>query len=306
MRFWVILFSSFFLVSFITVDEAAFKLAKRYYNEGKYDLSAKEFEQFSMKYINSVYFNSSLYYAGRSYFYLKDYKKAIEFFNALLKNASKDYEKRQATFELARSYYLLGEYRISSRLFKDFFMKYPDSPVSHAALYYSANSYRALGENIEAYLLYEMIVSNYPESPYFNEAKKFVSLYKVSNLIHRENEEKTSTLTNIIEVTNIVYLTNKYVITNFESITNITPVEEKSNLSINASSVSNLNASTNSQNEVQEKDPLLEALKKENFKNEEDLKRYMEIIELKDRLLKIKEKLLKEKKKMVLKDELEE
>ena len=239
-----------------------------------------------------------LYFAGKSYENIKNYKKAIDFYTRFYKSANKEYEKRQATFSLAKCNYLSGHYKESIKFFNEFIIKYFDSPVTHAAIYYLGSANEKLRKNIEAALLYETLISTFPNSYYINEAKK--SLEKIYSLgLKKSSIEKEISLPNkeTLVLTNIIYITNQK---NIET-TNYILVEQSSSSKESEKEISNLNV-TNLPSEIIN-DPLLEALKKENLKNEEELNRYKEIIELKNRLLKMKEKLLEEKEGMVTEDE---
>jgi tetratricopeptide (TPR) repeat protein len=300
MKTKILLILPFLLILSVTgIEDAHFNLAKKYYEENKFELASREFEEFCNKYFASESYNKALYYGGKSFQQVKNYKKAIKFFETLAKNANREYEKRQSSFELARCYYLLKDYKKSALLFKEFFIKYPDSPVSHAALYYSATSYDRIGKKPEAIILYENLLSNYPESKYASVAKKIIDEF------YSLKSEKVKKF-EIVVITNEVFLTNHTVQTNIYIVTNF--VEQKS-LFYSEITDTNKNIQISSQNLITnttEEDPLLKAIKEENLKNEEEIKRYQEIMELRNKLLQIKEKLLKEKKELELKDEEEE
>ncbi|MGC8765524.1 MAG: tetratricopeptide repeat protein [Brevinematia bacterium] len=297
----ILLLLSFFLLTSMSIEEANFNLAKKWYDEKKYEKSAKEFEEISKKYPFYENYNSVLYYAGKSYFYIKNYDKALYFFEKLYPLTKNNIEKRQASFELAKTYYFKENYKKSIQFFNEFITKYPDSPVIHAALYYLANANEKSGRIIEAEMLYYMLTQNYPQSPYYLSASK--SLEEISRkkrgILAREkladNKTNITIITNYetlpIIITNVIYLTNKEKI-------------EETNILVLTQNTINITLKTNQEkSEFYEDEDLLNALKKENLKGEEELKRYQEIIELKGRLLKMKEKLLEEKKGMVIGNE---
>ncbi len=292
--------TSLILFTSMSIEEANFNLAKQWYEEKKYEKSAREFEEISKKYPFYEKYKV-LYYAGKSYFAIKNYEKALYFYERLYAIAQNEIEKRQSTFELAKTYYFTKKYLVAIRLFNEFIVRYSDSPVMHATLYYSASANEKLGKTLEASLLYKTLIENYPSSPYADEAK--ISLEKIQDrwgkITFTEVKTNEHIVTNyekqLIIITNVVYLTN---------------TENTNTIGYVSISTQSLENKTNEQIISNEKKPelyedadLLNALKKENLKGEEEIKRYKEIIELKNRLLKIKEKLLEEKKGMVIGDE---
>ncbi len=298
-----LLFLVILINSTIRIEDANFNLAKKWYDEKKFDKSAKEFEEIFNKYPFYESNNTVLYYAGKSYFNLKNYKKAIYFFDKLYVNARREVEKRQSTFELGKSYFFNGNYAKSVLFFQEFITKYSDSPVMHAAIYYLANANEKIGRRTEALLLYDFLIQSYSDSPYVSNAKNSInSLLAISSYDMKKSnikmEDKPKPQRNEIVITNVISITNEII---YEKTNTYTNIFDFSKLERNG-------LPANSQEKKIEEDEnekiLLETLKKENLKDEEELKRYQQLIELRNRLLKIKQKLLEEKKELA--NEIEE
>lgn len=283
------------LTSTVRIEDAHFNLAKKWYDEKKFDKAAKEFEEIFNKYPFYESNNTVLYYAGKSYFNIKDYKKSIYFFDKLYVNSKREVEKRQSTFELGKSYFFSGNYAKALLFFQEFISKYNNSPVMHAAIYYAANSNEKIGRRTEAILLYDFLIQSYPDSPYVNNAKNSInSLLNVSycdskkSNIKIEDKAKVEVEKKEIIITNVISITNEFVYEKTNTYTNVFDFSVSKEREI----------STNTELKIEDENEkiLLEALKKENLKGEEELRRYQQLIELKNRLLRMKQELIEEKK----------
>ncbi|MGC8770394.1 MAG: tetratricopeptide repeat protein [Brevinematia bacterium] len=290
------------LTSTVRIEDAHFNLAKKWYDDKKFDKAAKEFEEIYNKYPFYESNNTVLYYAGKSYFNIKDYKKSIYFFDKLYVNSKREIEKRQSTFELGKSYFFSANYAKALLFFQEFISKYNDSPVIHAAIYYAANSNEKIGRKTEAILLYDFLIQSYPDSPYVNNAKNSInSLLNISSYdskksnIKIEDKAKPEVEKKEIIITNIISITNELIYEKTNTYTNVFDFSVSKEREI----------PTNTEPKVDENEKiLLETLKKENLKDEEELRRYQQLIELKNRLLRMKQKLIEEKKEIA--NEIEE
>lgn len=292
-----ILFFSVLLISTtvlfaITLDEARFKLAEKFYNKKKYEQAIEEWNFLINNYPLSPYYKASLIYTAKSYYYLNRFEKSLDTYQRLENDHLNENEKKICIFGKAENYYKLKQYKKAGELFKEFAINYSSSPVHHASLYYAGKSYLAIGQRPEALVFFESIVSNYPCSPYYNEAKNILgSKEKEVKPIKVAKVDKTLKPT-IYQKTNIIEITNRIEESFYEyhTITNIITNYETNAILLSNQLVLTQLVQTEDTNAI-----MIRQLEEENRRKKEELERYKTLVELKARLLDLKEKALKEK-----------
>ncbi len=263
------------------LDEASFNLAEKLLTQKKYSAAIEEFNSFTGKFPDSVYYNNAVIDKARIYFILKDYDNSIACYTILENNARNENDRKTALFGKGEIYYKQKLWDKAAESFKIFSIQYKNSPARHAALYYAGKSYGFLKRLPEASVFFECLVSNYPLSPYYADAKN--ELMKYSRLLTRppvsEVKHGQEKLTNIVDLTNVIIYSNTEngPFTNF--ITNI--------LTNNVINSNILTSDTNAE--------IIKRLSDENKKKKEEIQRYMELIDLKAKLLDLKEKAIDEK-----------
>jgi tetratricopeptide (TPR) repeat protein len=109
---------------------------------------------------------------GRSYFVLKNYKKAITYLEPVVPILSEK-EGAQWIFMLADSYFETGNYQEAIKFYAKIVLVFPDNKDYLLNSYYkTANCYEKLGEIQKAKEMYLEIVNKYPNTEYAIKAQE--------------------------------------------------------------------------------------------------------------------------------------
>ena len=144
--------------------------AASFQNNGEFALSAEEWEKFLKRYPKDPLAPKARHYAGVCYLQLKDYEKAADHFETILKADPK--------FELAEDAFLnLGWCRYSTKAadktesytkaigaFAALVRQFPKGKYTDQALFYLGESYYALRKKSDAITAYRKLVEEHPKS----------------------------------------------------------------------------------------------------------------------------------------------
>jgi len=109
---------------------------------------------------------------GRSFFVLKNYKKAITYLEPVVPILSEK-EGAQWIFMLADSYFETGNYQEAIKFYAKIVLVFPDNKDYLLNSYYkTANCYEKLGEIQKAKEMYLEIVNKYPNTEYAIKAQE--------------------------------------------------------------------------------------------------------------------------------------
>ncbi len=140
-------------------NDALYGLAWSHYNLEKFDLSAKEFDQFSTNIHNSTFNlrSISMYYAGRSF--LKDGKldKSIKYFNEFLDEYPENELAVNSYYWLGKAYFAQGNYQSSMREFEELLSNHPNSIFSQQTYLMIGNIYYKTAKYDSAIIWYNYI-----------------------------------------------------------------------------------------------------------------------------------------------------
>jgi len=126
--------------------DAQFRLARRLYEEEKYDDAIAEFKNFIAAYTSSNLAGQAQFYLGMSYYKIKDFKNAVAVLKPYTDNYVTSEEYLTALFTLASSQFKLKLYKESLESYKIIVDKYPDSTYYNFSLFNLAMTYRILGD----------------------------------------------------------------------------------------------------------------------------------------------------------------
>jgi len=114
----------------------------------------------------------AFYYSGAIYFEQGNYKEAVPLFLKANDNAYSDEGKAYVGDYLGRSYYYLGEYAKSVEFYKKYTDYFPDDPIGHINL---GDAYYSSGNNDKALEHYKKYLQLDPQGDYVSDVQSVVS-----------------------------------------------------------------------------------------------------------------------------------
>jgi len=133
--------------------------ATEVFHDGDLKAAKKYFEFISDKFPSTKYSETSLYYLGNMEYMNGDYKKAIEFFDDVIKYPPGEKDE-SAYLKKGQSYYQLRDYPMASRLFSKTQELFPDGKYLSLAKKWENESNMAMSERINIRTLREENQSN--------------------------------------------------------------------------------------------------------------------------------------------------
>jgi len=120
---------SLFTLSFISCaaslksQKKALDTGLRLYKNGEYAKSAGEFEKFLSQYKKSRLFEKTYFFAGKSYFQLDNYKKALYFYNKLITEFPFGEYRSLAEYERCNVFFKAGKFKLARKNLESFIEK---------------------------------------------------------------------------------------------------------------------------------------------------------------------------------------
>lgn len=177
------------------LDQATFKVAKSFFDQGLYTEAEPRFLDIVRKYPDSSIYYSSLFYLGQTYAHLGKYKSALQYYKVLLNKSKTIKSKQQALLGVAKSWLQLGAHDKAGDFYAFYASEYPESEYAPAALYFSGIA-RERGNDISSAVeKYRAVLDLYADSDYYTKAIEKVavlenntpeSLWEVSRVIQSQ------------------------------------------------------------------------------------------------------------------------
>ncbi|MFH1259308.1 MAG: tetratricopeptide repeat protein [Elusimicrobiota bacterium] len=131
--------------------------------EGK---NLEELERYAKKYKGSKFAGELYWHIGAMTYEVKDYPKAIIYFEEVVSNYSNTPSAKQAAFYLGECYYLKNDYKRAIIAYKNFLNSFLDDEFGVAVKFHQANAHFQLNQLPECLEIYKEIVEMYPKSDY--------------------------------------------------------------------------------------------------------------------------------------------
>lgn len=142
-----------------------FSYALKLYNEGFYDISAKQFSAFVNNYPNSDRLPDAKYYLADALYKLKDYSNArIEFQSLAV--AYPDYERSPLAWKMVGELYeKMKKYQDAATAYQTVKVLYPKHPLAPPSLLKAAEVYLTIKQYSQAEMALHEFLDRYVESP---------------------------------------------------------------------------------------------------------------------------------------------
>jgi len=159
----------------------SFIFAKKLYEDKMYDLAAEQFHQFAEQNPDNPKAAEALYFAGLSYFNIKEYQKAKKEFLYLILKFPDARDLDEAQFKIAECFQGTGELSSAANAFRQVQGFYPRSPLAEQALFMAGKMFfedKQFDNGIE--VLYELL-EVYPTSKFRYDAQLIIAQSFIGN-----------------------------------------------------------------------------------------------------------------------------
>lgn len=117
----------------LSPERALYDRATQSYQQGKYDVARKEFQEFASKYPKSELADNALFSVGECYFTEKKYQEAIEVYQQVLDRYPKGDRIPHALLKQGMAFQQMGDQTAARILYERLAEKYPDSSQAQLA-----------------------------------------------------------------------------------------------------------------------------------------------------------------------------
>ncbi len=114
-------------------ERVLYDRATQSYQQGKYDVARKEFQEFATKYPKSELADNALFSVGECYFAEKKYQDAIEVYQQVLDRYPKGDRIPHALLKQGTAFQQMGDHTAARILYERLLEKYPDSSQAQLA-----------------------------------------------------------------------------------------------------------------------------------------------------------------------------
>lgn len=160
----------------VKLDDATFKVGRRYFDQGLYTEAEKRFLDIVRKFPDSKHYRDSLFYLGQTYAHMNKFQAALQYYKVLLNKARTVKEKQSALLGIAKSWLQMGVHAKAAEFYSFYASEYPESEYTPAALYFAGIA-RERENNIKnAIEKYRLILEMYPNSDYYAKAIEKVAV----------------------------------------------------------------------------------------------------------------------------------
>jgi tetratricopeptide (TPR) repeat protein len=160
-----------------------FSYPLKLYNQGFYDLSARQFTKFYHKYPASRRSAEAKFYTAMSYYQLKNWEKARVEFQTLALENPENHKAAESWYKAGECYQKLNQKLDAAKSFATIRLLYPENPLAVKALYQAAFIYQTNGNINKAKELFWVVIDRYSESDFYA-----LSLIKMAGIYQAETE----------------------------------------------------------------------------------------------------------------------
>lgn len=125
-----------------------------------------ELENYIQKYKGTKFCGELYWQAGMKAYELKDFVKAIEYFQEIVANYSTAPSAKQGLFYLAESYYLKGDLPLAITTYQNFLDSFSQDELVSAVKFHLANAHFQLNQLENSLDIYKQIIAADPQSDY--------------------------------------------------------------------------------------------------------------------------------------------
>ena len=122
-------------------------------------------QAFPENYKGDSWIDELYFHRGMCYFRLKQYSKAVEIFDLVVRNSRSEGSAEKSLFWMFQALVRSGRYQEALDAFALFQASYPQSPSMAQGLYLKAAVYEEMGEPGKAVSSYRETAEKYPQSP---------------------------------------------------------------------------------------------------------------------------------------------
>jgi len=145
-------------------ESSDFSYALKLYDQEFYDLAASQFIQFYKNYPSGANTPEARFYAGMSFFQLKNYDRAREEFQTLALQFPKSKRAAESWFRAGTCSQLNGYYKEAIKSFQSIRLLYPQNSFAAKGLYQAGLLQLQIKANAEAYRNFSIILDRYRNS----------------------------------------------------------------------------------------------------------------------------------------------
>jgi len=154
--------------------EALFNRALQFYQANQYETALKEMnrieglpaQSYPPTYAGELWVDDLYYHRGMSYFRLKQYSKAVENLDLVVRSSRNEGMAEKSLFSLFQTLIRSGRREEALRIHDLLQASYPRSSFLPQALYLKASLYEDRGEPDKAVSLYLSVADQFPQSPF--------------------------------------------------------------------------------------------------------------------------------------------
>lgn len=158
------------------------------YKEGQYEFAINNFKKFIQFSDNNIQKPKAYYYLSMSYYFLSNYKMALNYLNELLTKYRVSSYSSLAYFLKGLIYQNLEEWQNALDLFERYINLYPKSELVDRAYFSSANSLLQLNRLQDAEKYLKIIIDKYKKFEKYEEASVFYAYILIKN--DKKNQAK--------------------------------------------------------------------------------------------------------------------
>jgi soluble lytic murein transglycosylase len=171
--------------------EALFNRALQFYQAGSFEIALRELSQiggtppqsYPAKYAGEVWIDDLYFHRGLCHFRLKQYSKAMENFDLIVRYARNEGMAEKALFWMFQAQVRTGRREEALHTHSLFEASYPRSPFLAQAAYLKAAVYEEAGETGKAVSLYVQLAEQFPQSPF-----RFAALWNAGWLEYQQKD----------------------------------------------------------------------------------------------------------------------